>query len=113
MHSKEHVIEEFPTCILERGASSRPKKARASLPFRLASRAYGSVGTVEQGSYSDTGGVSEVEKGQTINQKVRKKNRKNHSQKNKGTVHSVLCNKQKTEISSETSLSGLKTLGLD
>ncbi|KAM7249812.1 hypothetical protein ACFE04_019591 [Oxalis oulophora] len=35
-------------------ASSRPKKARASLPFRLASRAYGSVGTVEQGSYSDT-----------------------------------------------------------
>ena len=55
MHSKEHVIEEFTTFILERGASSRPNKARASLPFRLASRAYGSVGTVEQGSYEDTG----------------------------------------------------------
>lgn len=75
-----------------------PKKARASLPFRLASRAYGSVGTVEQGSYSDTQPEEEVEKSQAINQKVRNKNRKNHSQKNKRTVHSVLCNKQKTEI---------------
>lgn len=34
VHSKEDVIEEFPTFIFERGASSRPKKARASLPFR-------------------------------------------------------------------------------
>ena len=74
MHSKEHVIEEFPTFILERGASSRPKKARASLPFRLASRAYGliEVGgpyleTYEQGSYSDTPPEEEIEKGQTIN----------------------------------------------
>jgi len=108
VHSKEHVIEEFTTFILERGASSRPNKARASLPFRLASRAYGYVGTVEQGSYEDTGRVSEVEKGQTIKKKVRKKKRKNHSQKNKGTLHSVLCNKEKTEISDETSLSGLK-----
>ena len=74
MHSKEHVIEEFPTFILERGASSRPKKARASLPFRLASRAYGSVvGTVEQGSYSDTPPEEEVEKGQTIKKKKSKK----------------------------------------
>nr|QHR90281.1 hypothetical protein Q903MT_gene4304 [Picea sitchensis] len=30
--------------------------------------------------------------------KKKSKKRKNHSQKNKGTVHSVLCNKQKTEI---------------
>ena len=72
MHSKEDVIEEFPTFILERGASSRPKKARASLPFRLASRAYGSVGTVEQGSYSDTPPEEEVEKGRTIKYKSNK-----------------------------------------
>ena len=57
VHSKEHVTEEFTTFILKRGASSRPKKARASLHFCLASRAYGSVGTGEQGSYSDIGWV--------------------------------------------------------
>jgi len=79
VHSKEHVIKEFTTFILERGVSSRPKKAKASPPFRLASRVYESVGIVEEGSYSNTSLVSEVEKGQTINQKVRKKKRKNHS----------------------------------
>ena len=96
MHSKEHVIEEFTTFILERGASSRPNKARASLPFRLASRAYELVGIVEQASYSDTSGVLLVKKDPTISKKVRKKKRNNHSQMNKGTAHSVLCNKEKT-----------------
>lgn len=38
-----------------------------SLSFCLASRAYGSVGTVEQDSYSYTPPEEEVEKGQTIN----------------------------------------------
>ena len=66
MYSKEHVVEEFLTFIVERGASSRPKKAKASVPFRLASRSYGSAGTVEQDSYSDTPPEEEIEKGQTI-----------------------------------------------
>lgn len=59
-----------------------------SLSFCLASRAYGSVGTVEQDSYSYTPPEEEVEKGQTINinKEVRNQNRKNHSQKQKFSV---------------------------